>query len=443
MHRSAIVLLLLAGIGGCSTPVYVETPGAARTAAGGMVAHIDRTGGLRDSFDPARSFFPIGIYHALTGHYAGRNYELSTLAALGFNTVHPWEGLDLRDFVPRARAAGLQVLPNAAVRPEAAALIADPAILAWYLEEEPASRAGDVAERRRDFERRSAAFSAVDGRRAQLVVETSLTLPPHRGAFDAWARSADIFGLTVYPIVEDAGAAGRRPTISYPRGIPEAIAAALSANTPSRPVWLFVQAFASPMHMPRQRWLMPTPAELRAMIYAGLVHGATGIFIFAQDSFVTRAGQVVGIGPDIPESYDPPYPDISEGRPLLVASNAERAAARELWDALPGLTAEIRMLAPALLQPGPDMGYRVAASGESASGTPIRTLLKRLPDGAVVLMAVNVEARSFAVRYEFDRPIARVARMFADMPPPRPVGGTFRDTVEPYGVRVYRLENQP
>ncbi len=443
MRRFVFALLLLAGAGGCTAPSYIVTPEAPQSTVGAKVAHIDRVARLRDDFDPARSFFPIGIYHALTGRYSGRSYELSTLAALGFNTVHPWEGLDLRDFVPKARAAGLQVLPNAAVRPEAPALAADPAILAWYLEEEPVSRAGDAAGRRRDFERRRAEFAAIDGGRAQLVVETSLTLQPHRDAFDEWARSAGIFGLTVYPIVENSGSEGRRPSISYPRGIPETIAAAMSANAPSRPVWLFVQAFASPMHMPRQRWLMPTPTELRAMIYAGLIHGATGIFIFAQDSFVTRAGQVVGIGPDIPESYEPPYPDISDGRPPLAATSAERKAARELWNRLPGLTAEIRALAPSLLQPGPDMGYRVAIADGSARGTPIRTLLKPLADGAVVLMAVNVEARPVAVRYEFDRPLVHVTRMFGDTPPPRPVGGIFHDTFEPYGVRVYRLENQP
>ncbi len=443
MRLRAIVFLLLAILGGCAHSTYVETPDAVQSAGDGNVPHIDRTGRLRESYDPAQSFFPIGIYHALTGRYAGRNYELSTLAAQGFNTVHPWEGLDLRDFVPKARAAGLQVLPNAAVRPEAPTLAADPAILAWYLEEEPASRAGDAAARRREFERRSSEFSAIDGKRAQLVVETSLTLPPLRSAFDAWVRSADIFGLTVYPIVENAGSAGRRMSISYPRGIPETIAAARSANAPSRPVWLFVQAFASPMHMPRQQWLMPTPSELRAMIYAGLIHGATGIFIFAQDSFVTRAGDVVGIGPDIPESYDPAYPDLSEGRPPLAATSAERAAARELWNRLPALASEIRALSPGLLGPGPALEYRVAVSGAPASGTPIRTLLKRFPDGDAVLMAVNVEARPVAARYEFGRSLARVARMFDDVPPPKRVGGAFYDTFEPFGVRVYRLEIQP
>jgi hypothetical protein len=428
---------------GCATSGFVETPEALQGVTAHAVPHIDGAGRPREIYDPERSFFPIGIYHALTGRFAGRDYDLSGIAALGFNVVHPWEGLELAPFIAAARSAGLKTLPNAAARPEALSLAAEASILAWYLEEEPASRPGDTVARLREFEQRSAEFAAADPTRARLVVETAIIDPPRRAAFDAWARRADIFGLTVYPIVEDVGFAARRLVISYPRGIPETIAAALAANRPSRPVWLFVQAFASPMHMPRQRWLLPTPVELRAMVYAGLVHGATGIFIFAQDSFVTRAGQVVGIGPDIPERYDSPYPDISQGSPPLAATADERAAAARLWAALPQMNAEIRTLAPSLLRPGPDMSYRVAVAGLSAGPVPIRTLLKSSPDGSPVLLAVNVEARPFAARFSFGREVVRVARMFDRAPPPQSVDGAFEDAFEPYGVRVYRLEKQP
>ncbi|MBI3506661.1 MAG: hypothetical protein HY059_17620 [Proteobacteria bacterium] len=443
MRRIAALLLALVLPAGCAAPGFVETPAAIQPSVRSEIPHVDRTGHLLGRYDSDRSFFPIGMYHALIGRYAGRDYDLSTLAALGFNTVHPWEGLELAPFLEAARAAGVQVIPNAAVRPEALSLAADPAILAWYLEEEPVARAGDGAVRLRDFERRKAEFAAADPGRAHLVVETSLTQPPYREAFDAWARRADIFGLTVYPIVEDVGVEARRSAIAYPRGIPETIAAAFSANRPPRPVWLFVQAFSSPMHMPRQRWLMPTPVELRAMVYAGLVHGATGIFIFAQDSFVTRAGMVVGIGPDIPTLYDHPFPDILEGRSQLGATDDEIASARNLWAALPQLNAEIRTLAPSLLQPGPDLTYRVAVSGPSARPAPIRTLLKRLPDGTPVLLAVNVEARPFKARFTFGGPVARIVRMFDAEASPRLAADAFEDAFAPYGVRVYRLENQP
>jgi hypothetical protein len=42
---------------------------------------------------------------------------------------------------------------------------------------------------------------------------------------------------------------------------------------------------------------MPSPREMRGQVYAGIVHGATGIIYFAMDSGVTRDGQVMGIAP--------------------------------------------------------------------------------------------------------------------------------------------------
>eukprot|EP01050_Picozoa_sp_SAG11_P013449 SAG11_NODE_1573_length_4664_cov_3.235487_1_plen_48_part_10 len=42
---------------------------------------------------------------------------------------------------------------------------------------------------------------------------------------------------------------------------------------------------------------MPTPREMRGQVYAGIVHGATGIIYFAMDSGVTRDGEVMGIAP--------------------------------------------------------------------------------------------------------------------------------------------------
>ena len=44
-------------------------------------------------------------------------------------------------------------------------------------------------------------------------------------------------------------------------------------------------------------WLMPSPREMRGQVYAGIVHGATGIIYFAMDSGVTRGGEVMGIAP--------------------------------------------------------------------------------------------------------------------------------------------------
>ncbi len=53
--------------------------GAVQTMYRGGVPHTDRQGRFLLRYDPARSFFPIGIYHALSGEFRGRRYGMAAL----------------------------------------------------------------------------------------------------------------------------------------------------------------------------------------------------------------------------------------------------------------------------------------------------------------------------------------------------------------------------
>lgn len=410
-------------------------------------AHIDRDGRPREVYDPERAFFPIGLYHALDGRHHGRDFDLRVVAKAGFNFVHPWEGQrDLRAFLDAAERAGLKVFP-AIPNPDAARAIAGhPALLAWYVAEEPLHRAGAPERALDDLPRVRALMrdlDAIDPGRVSVVLESPMILPPWRAAWRAWAREAPLHAIDVYPIVEDAGVEARRARISYPRGIPEAIAASFAASDRRRPVWLVVQAFASPLHWPVQRWLMPTPEELRAMAYSGIVAGATGLLYFAFDSFATRSGQVVGMAPDIPESHGP-TPDYGGlGRPPLAATQDERDAGRRLWEAMPRLNAEIAALAPAFLSPDAATRLSWSARGEGALAMPIRATLKRHPDGGSVLIAVNHERAWADVRFVFDRALPSAAALTPDTPEFDLVGAQIFARFPPFGVGVWRLPGTP
>lgn len=406
-------------------------------------AHLDREGRVVRSYDPARSFFPLGLYHALAGRHAGRDHDLAPIAAAGFNVVHPWEGqTDLSAFLDAARAAGLLVVPKIETLESARGIAGHPALLAWYVAEEPVLHAPapdlalDRLPRVRDLTRE---LDALDPARAALVVEFTQILPPWRDAWIEWARAAPLHGVTAYPIVEDVGIEARRARISFPRGIPETIALS-RANNPGRPVWLFVQAFASPKLLPRQRWLMPTPEEMRAMAYAGIVAGATGLFFFAHDSFVTRAGQVVGMGPDLPERREAP-PEMLGA--TLAATPAEREAGARLWAAMPRLNAEIAALAPALLSPDAETRFSWSVRTTGTLEAPIRAVLKRHPDGGSVLIAVNHERADAEIRFVFERAPSSVAPLTPDSPGFELAGASLVARFAPFAVGVWRLPGTP
>ena len=97
-------------------------------------------------------------------------------------------------------------------------------------------------------------------------------------------------------------------------GIDKSVGLAASINNESKAVWLTVTGMCQPTIHGRAQctcmtigcaawesiggpWLMPSPREMRGQVYAGIVHGATGIIYFAMDSGVTRDGQVMGIAP--------------------------------------------------------------------------------------------------------------------------------------------------
>ncbi len=117
------------------------------------VPHTDRQGRMRLVVD-ANSFLPLCAYEALPG-------SLPLLAQAGFDCFKPWNGWGTSDELTEARQSNMQLLKqlymfpcnynsNRHCDPEANAaeqlsalskqigpLAGDPAILAWYIEEEP------------------------------------------------------------------------------------------------------------------------------------------------------------------------------------------------------------------------------------------------------------------------------------------------------------------
>jgi len=402
------------------------------------VPHTDRTGAVRHSHDANASWFPIGLYHALSGTESGQQHGLETVAAAGFNTVFLWEGQSLTPALNEAHRLGLKTIIHhpddatiAALSLESAALA--PTVLAWYLDEEPSLHHPVVRqpELLAAFARRRDQIHRLDSVRPVFALDWPDFSGSRRASWIAWADAGDVSAHDNYPI------RGRRfEGLDTMTGIPRSVALAAAATREQKPVWVLLQAMAGPGF----GWRMPTPAEHRAMAYAALIHGATGLFQFALDSPVTRDGQILGIAPD-PSAALPPLPQATASNrpPPLRANVGDLAASRTLWAAVTALNQELRTLTPDLLSPTATINYQVTVPGAGLVGAPVRTLLKDR-EGTLTLLAVNLERRPHKIDVTFPRPIAGGRRLFEAAPAPWTTGtATWHDLFPPLGVMIYQF----
>jgi hypothetical protein len=323
--RSIALLLLLTAAGGCATGSSLPEPAdvtAQQHIFRDGAPHTSRDGiPLRD-YDPGRSFFPSGIYHALAGPAFGQPYDPGIFATAGFNTLHLWPVQDLDAALSAAADLGLQVIVQHPSVDFVRRRHGSPAILSWMIEDEPSEfvAEADTPARLAAFANLSRTLRAIDPRRSLMVVDVSGTAPRHAARWRQWLQAGDVSALFVYPLAERL-----RPVRDFNR-IALSISEAVRRTGQAKPIWFIAQAFIDPV----RGWYLPTYDELRGMIYTALVHGATGVIYFAFDSPGTRDGQVLGIAPDPSAAYDG-VPDFDgDRRPALVASESQLAQSRAL-----------------------------------------------------------------------------------------------------------------
>ena len=234
-------------------------------------------GGSRVVFDEAgnalvngKPFFPIGLF----------TYDLDepTIAEIrkqDFNTVtlltenhHP-EQLD------RVQKEGwMAVCP-----PEEKWVRADtnhPALLAWYLSDEPEGHGHTPASLRDEY--------------LQLKARD----PNHPIGLDHFMWEAlvnykdacDFTMTSVYPLT----LAGPMPITHVGLFIDHT----RSQHRPNWPHWPFIQIFGG-ANCEGGKWKQPDPAEVRAMVYNGLVHRANGIFYFSYWPKAPKTWASVGV----------------------------------------------------------------------------------------------------------------------------------------------------
>jgi hypothetical protein len=395
---------------------------AVQTAYRGGVPHTDAQGNVRTRYDPA-SFFPRCLYHAIAGSFR-------IIEQAGFNCVYTWEGDGIGDVIAELRSSRLQLIKHWPTDSEVRTFASDPNILGWYLDEEPTGqtysdmrRTGDpdlMTERYRAFLSRKAAIKAIDPRHPVFPLDASGIPPGFEAWWDRWNTSGDISAQDNYPL---------RPHSVDVEGLSHSVLRAVRLNGERKPVWLTAQAYGEP-GATSSAVRLPNSGELRGMVFTAIIHGATGITLFAYDSKVTREGFVIGIAPGTPERYG--------SRAPATPSEVERS--RALWAGAAALNAELDRLTPRLLSPTAGLPYDVYFSGESRTRSPIRTMLKQT-GGLYTLLASNIENRSFDVRIQFASRLASVKRLEGNGSATSitPSGGMFGDSLGPFAAAVYEI----
>lgn len=407
---------------------FRETPEAVQTVYRDGAPHTTRQGVPRLAYDAGESFFPIGMYNGLMDAGDGRD-GFALYASAGFNSVFPWRDQNFDAVLAAARANGLQLVVRDPTDAELARLAGDPVVLGYDLDHEPTvhARAETALWRLEAFHDRRAAVRALDPRRPVFTVDSPAITPPYRNSWLTYAEAGDLVCFWKYPFFN-----APVRTMTGPRGLPEVTALAAQTAREKKPVWYVAQAFSSPVN----NWFMPGGAQARAMVYAGLIHGATGIVWFTHDSYTSRDGRVIGASPDPKPDYKGPDRRMI-GVPLR-ATARELAESRRMWGTIERLNAELAALAPTILSPTSARNYRIAVHGRGVSPTPIRALLKDGPDGPVLLV-VNLDAEPVEVRFSFEAPLAALEPVFGATPAPTVAESGWTERIEGWGVRVYRL----
>ncbi len=327
-------------------------------------------------------FFPIGLYWL-------RADILAPMRQLHFNSgdyFYKLRGEEVAALMDAAAAEGVQILLElteyARRKPEPdyraiAALVKryrqHPALLAWYLVDEP-------DETKMAPESAAAIYELIrelDPYHPVYLVNNR----PH--TYAAYSDASDILAIDVYPVP------------NYPiTQVGDYMQRARWTSLERKPVWFIAQAFGGVEHWARS----PTAAELRNMVYQGLVEGAKGVLFYR-----------------------------------YCQENERHIQPLALWREVQRLAAELAELGPVLLQEEHSLAAQPTDAG-------IKVAVKEYKRDFYVF-AVNVaeDPRPLDLRLEGLPPMGR-AEVLHGQAVPTLANGRLAAELDPLAAAVFRLQ---
>lgn len=203
-----------------------------------------------------------------------------------------------------------------------------------------------------------------------------------------------------------------------------------AAVNQEKPSWYTTQAFSANGNG------YPSPQRVRAAVYTAIVHGATGIWYFAWDSYATRVAYLdAGIRPTLPLSY-------AEQAVPGEITQATKQDGEDTWDTVASLNNELIGINSAILWPTSRESYQVLVSRNGYnSSSPIRTMLKSRPGNLHYLIAVNMDNTPVDAEFQFSHDLIWKQVLYhggagASL---SGSGSTMTDTFAPFAAKVYQI----
>lgn len=431
-----ILMIAAVALANPAFAVYTVLNGARQTVYQNGVPHTNRNGVIRTVYIPNVSFFPRILYHPhvnndMAGGTIGSNpTRFDLISAAGFNAIETTFDLNATLFSKLAEY-NIQLNYCPATQTDASMWSAYRSqMLGWDIFDEPDAN-GIVALPAYNTIRTG--IRQYDPITPCFVNTTSRIAPePYTSWWIQWHQTSDISCHDNYPYTTwgNLWSPTKRPTsLSYATGIPETVSLAVNCTNQAKPVWLIVQAFSG--DTPNISYFYPTGDELRAMVYAGIVHGAVGINFFAYDNYIVRNANLLGISPNPSASY-------GTGR---VATADELNAIISLWNEAASINQELIDLEPWILSPTSSLNYTVYKEGTSITANPIRCILKSYKD-QLRLIAVNIDRASLQVRFDFSSSginLCNADRLYRNQAKINLSSNILQDSFAPMEVKVYRL----
>lgn len=214
--------------------------------------------------------------------------------------------------------------------------------------------------------------------------------------YPAYCRAADVVGFDIYPI--------------YGYGRPDLIAtvadgtAALAAMAGERPLYSWIETSAGGQWVTEANQKPVEPRHIRVEVWMSIVHGATAIGYFTH-------------------IWKPAYSQFGVPDENVAAMRA--------------INEQLTRLAPAILAPAPAQAPAIRLSGDLRA-----SIIAREHDGWLYLFAVNCDPRDQPGEATITVPGLRAGATVEVIDEGRAITageGTFADTFEALGVRLYRV----
>jgi hypothetical protein len=457
--RQAVACLLILGTPGISsaaqslatTPEKVSRSPVQSIYRHG-VPHTDRTGAIRHTYDSSASFLTIGAWGIPHDDKApGR--EWAELKSANFNTAWPW-GNDTILSLKNGESNDMQIVLSGEPTEAELRQVRDTKayrdrLLGIVWKDEPSIS--------RSIDKMQSDLSLLEAyrRKVQAILPHTPVFvneppafvngPDEAAWWKKWTIAGDLSAQDNYPIYSLTTSIGLNPG-----GMTESISRAVHTVNQQKPVWAVIQAFESntPQNKP-WAWRFPSPVQMRAMVYGAFIHGATGIVYFSWDTAILREPDLIGISPHaLPSGYKPPGSKAFQAS----ASSEQIRKSADLWKEVASINLELQELAPTILSPTIDpaeltcepqiTNLSAPNDPKKYSDTPLRTLLKRAPDGRYVVLAVNVDNRSMDVSFTSSKRFSEVSVLHEHGPPAvshQKGTSQFQCHFGPFATHAFRL----